>query len=146
MAIIKPFDDEYLVFNKDKKRYVLTNKCILDELSINLNLRFNSNGFSNVTLAINAFLDRISLKIYTFIYKHNNQQTLEWIISCCESARRIIKEAMKCQALYMLMVGDVSMSLNKDERDFSIDSMAKDILLQTVEETGTCLLYTGDYR
>lgn len=146
VGYIDPISDELMVFDKSNNRYIITEKCLFDECGINLSQRFNTRGTANSTILINSFLNRISLKIYTFIFSHNNQGVLELITTHCASARSILKEAMKSQAMYELLVGDLSMSTDSIKRDMSIDSTAKSILLQTVVETGACLLYTGEYR
>lgn len=146
IGFVDPINDEFMVFDENSKRYILTEKCILDECGINLSQRFNTRGTANSKILINAFLNRISLKLYSFIYTHNNQCALEFIAAHCASARNILKEAMKSQVMYELLVGDLSMSTDVTKRDLAIDATAKSILLQTVVETGACLLYTGEYR
>lgn len=137
--------DNYLIYDKFKKRYILTPKCVLDELGINLEVRLNVKKSSTPQATVNAFLDRVSYLIYNYIFKHNDKQTLQYILDNVISTREIIKEAMKCQLLYILSVGDLTMSTDINKRKFWLDDSAYAILLRELPETGKSLLYTGRY-
>jgi hypothetical protein len=119
-------------------RYILTQKDVMENLGIDIEARLT------VPNAIPALLNRISVKIYSFIHTHNvNNQLQDYIIAKTESGRRIIREAMEEQLIYFLTVGDLSRSVDEAERRLAIDQTAIDILLQPIPEIGCSILYCG---
>jgi hypothetical protein len=108
------------------------------------NLGIDIEARLTVPNAIPALLNRISVKIYSFIHTHNvNNQLQDYIIAKTESGRRIIREAMEEQLIYFLTVGDLSRSVDEAERRLAIDQTAIDILLQPIPEIGCSILYCG---
>lgn len=133
-----PYSDEFMIYNKEKRRYILTEKDVLFNLGINLSERVKDQN------AINAFLDLASLHCYRFIHQHNtNTDFQDYVISKTETGRKIIKEAMEQQLIYLSMVGDLSRSTDKDERSAWFDETAKETLMRTIPEIGTTICYTG---
>lgn len=133
-----PYDDKYMKFDFTTHRYVLTEEDSFDNLAINLSERIEN---ENVRKRV---LRTVSNQIYNFIHSHNtNNDWQDYIIAKTESGRAIIKEAMEEQLIYFLTAGNVSRSLDKEERSLAIDEMAKEVLLRTIPEIGTTILYTG---
>ena len=90
-----PYTDENMEYDYDNHRYVLTDKCVLDELNIDLIMRLNTRGSAVQQLQPKKFLKRVSAIVYTQIYRHNiNNEVQEYILAKAPSARQIIKEAM----------------------------------------------------
>lgn len=142
-----PKNDIYTIYDIKKHRYILTEKYLEIILGVDMQSIMSSNGGVNSTVLINSLLDNISSEVYSYIYKHNNTQTLQYIIAKSESAKDIVKEAMGKQALYVIYNGDLGFSLVKEENEMSLNKYAKEIIdNQVVEETGTTLTYTGSYR
>ena len=143
-CVQEPFSDGYTIFDKTKNRYILTEKYIADNTGINLFARLNTKGSANPQATVNGFLDRISALTYSFIDKHAiNTEYRRYIIAHAPSARAIMQEAMLAQALYVLTEGDLSLSVEKDKREFWFDETANIALQKPLRETGYCLLYTG---
>lgn len=133
-----PKDDKYMKFDKASHRYVLTEADVFENLAINLSERVENENVRK------RLLDYISKQVYNFIHTFNKANDWQdFIIAKTESGRAIIKEAMEEQLIYFLTVGDVSRSLNREERAFAIDEMCKQCLLKTIPEIGTTILYTG---
>ena len=134
-----PYSNEDLIYDLKTHKYILTKSCVLKEFGIDLDKRYRGkNGNSQI------ILKRISDLIYAYIHKHNfNTSLQDFIIAKTESGREIIKEAMLNQFLYMSMVGDLSMSVDKAKREVMIDFTAEESLLKTIPEIGTTILYTG---
>lgn len=133
-----PYNDNYMTFDKISHRYVLTEKDAFDNLAINLSERIPN---ENVRKRV---LRNISIEIYNFIHSHNiNNEWQDYMIAKTESGRNIIKEAMEEQLIYFLTVGDPSRSLEVEQRKMGVDEKAKAILMQTIPEIGTTILYTG---
>lgn len=133
-----PYSDRYMTFDEVSHRYILTVEDVFENLSINLSERINSENVRK------RLLKHISNQIYNFIHSHNtNNDWQDYVIAKTESGRKIIKEAMEEQLIYFLTVGDLSRSLDKEERSIVIDEMAKECLLRTIPEIGTTILYTG---
>lgn len=157
--MVYPYSDELMYYDFKKHRYVLTTKCVLDELNTNLSARLNVKGAENAENYAQSILDQISLQVYNFIYQHNAQWLfVQKILAKCPSAREIIKEAMKQQVLYFLMNGqldkysgvDVRNNRAMDLRDLrgigAIDPQTIIILEQPLAETRLSLLYRGRYN
>lgn len=134
-----PYDDDFMTYDYATHRYILTIQDVSQNLGVDLESRIT---YAN---AIPTLLNRISLKIYSFIHTHNVRNDYQdYIIAKTEAGRRIIKEAMEEQLLYFLTVGDLSRSVNEAERKISIDQTAIEILTQTIPEIGCSILYCGN--
>lgn len=149
-----PYDDETMVFDVDEQRYILTPKCITDELNTELSI-LEPMGSAAKGNNATKILNRISRTVYNQIYArsiYNNVQ--EKIIKYVPSARKIIKEAMKEQFEYFLFNGDLSVysgvdfrknSKMQNTKDRILAPMAEDILSRPLPETKVSLLYSGGY-
>lgn len=112
---------------------------MLDNYNENLQAKFKD------AKNIIPYLNQASLQVYSFIHSHNNDTLMQdYIIAKTERGREIIKEAMENQMLYLLTVGNVSRSLDRDHRAMYIDEMAREILMQDIPEIGTTICYTGN--
>ena len=133
-----PYDDDFMTYDYNSHRYVLTLKDVNQNLGIDLENRIS---YAN---AIPVLLNRVSIKIYALIHSYNTDNDLQdYIIAKTETGRKIIKEAMEEQLLYFLAVGDLSRSVIESERNMSIDQTAMETLLRTIPEIGCNILYTG---
>lgn len=135
---MKPYSNEYMTFDNLTHRYVLTEKDVLVNLGIDLQSRVkNSNAIQNI-------LRTASWHVYSFIHSHNiNNDFQDYIIAFTESGREIIKQAMERQLTYILVVGDLSMSVDTDKRAKWFDKIAEEILSTPIKELGASILYTG---
>lgn len=153
-----PYSDEMMFYDYTKHRYILTPKCILEELNIDLAERLNTAGSNNQENAPKFILDLISMQIYNFIYSFSSKYLyVQWLLAKMPSARDILKECMKQQVLYFLINGQVdkysgldfrknnALELGKIRGLASIDPIAYTMLQQPLYETGVSLLYTGRY-
>lgn len=118
-----PFSDKYMRYNLSTHRYVLTTDYLKDMLSVDIERR--TNGVVQAQNAINNLLDRVSLLLYGYVYGFNNKQVLTYIIAKSPSAREIIMTAMGQQAMYVLSVGDLTLSPKAEERTAWLDISAK---------------------
>ena len=57
-TITYPFSDENMEYDYDSHRYVLTEKCVLDELNIDLLTRLNTRGHAVQQVQPKKFLKR----------------------------------------------------------------------------------------
>lgn len=143
----EPYSDAYMRYDELKHRYILTPKCVLDELGIDMEARLSAKGSANPQATINAVLDRVSALTYRFIYAHNiDNEAQRYAIETLPSARRILFEAMKAQLTYVMAVGDLSLSSDKNKRLQYMDDVAADILENPLLELGHSLIYTGGWR
>lgn len=134
-----PYSDEYMTYDYKTHRYVLTKKDLLENFNENLQAKFKDGK------DVEPFLRQVSTEIYSYIHSHNmNTKMQDYILAKTESGREIIKEALEQQALYMLTVGIISRSLDRDHRSLRIDENANDALLRDIPEIGTTILYTGN--
>ena len=136
--MIYPKTDEFMVFNKESSRYILTEQDVNQNLGINISDRLKNPN------AINSLLNQISIQVYRFIHEHNiNNELQDYVIAHTEMGRKIIKCAMEEQLIYVMTVGDLSRSTDKEKRALWFDSNAKEILCTPIPELGAHLLYTG---
>lgn len=143
----EPYSDAYMRYDELKHRYILTPKCVLDELGIDMEARLSAKGSANPQATINALLDRVSALTYRFIYAHNiDNEAQRYAIETLPSARRILFEAMKAQLTYVMAVGDLSISSDKNKRLQYMDDVAAEMLENPLLELGHSLIYTGGWR
>ena len=135
--MIKPYSDDYLTYNENSGRYVLTTKNLLENYGIDLNATANGVGAQGL-------LNMVSISIYNFIHKHNiNTAMQDYMIASTETGRKIINDAMCMQFMYIKQAGYLSRSTDKDKRAMAIDEDAKEILMQVIPELGCSVLYCG---
>lgn len=133
-----PLSDEFMTYDYDTHRYVLTEKDVFDNLGINISARIKN------PTAINALLDQISGQVYDFLHDYNfDNNYQDFIIAATESGRKIIKRAMEEQLKYVLTVGDLTRSTDEKKRALWFDMSAKRELLKPIKEIGCSILYTG---
>ncbi len=136
-----PYSDEHMIYDKETHQYVLTEKFAHEVLGINLKERTKNQT------AINRFLRLASNQCYRFIHEHNtNNDFQDFIIAKTESGRKIIKEAMGEQLIYLTYGGDISRVHEWDKRAMYLDDNAKSVLMKTIPEIGTTICYTGTFR
>lgn len=154
-GIINPYNDEAMRYDFDNHMYVLTQQCVLKELNTNLQEVLNPTGAANVGENANATLRQISEVVYSQMYDASCDNDIqEWLAAKAQSARKIIKDALKQQVLYFLFNGEVSQCSGVDIKkgrkmqDLSnriLSPNARRILEKNLKETGKSLLYSGGY-
>lgn len=150
-----PYDDEYLVYDYDEHRYILTPKAVLDKLNLNLLERLNVGGAVNRERVPHQFLDEISDIVYTEIYNYSSQPEIqEYQIAKFPSARKVIMQAMLKQVDYALVNGFLDQYSGIDlKKNSKVDGLsgrylaprAKSILSKPLLESKVPLLYAGKY-
>lgn len=149
-----PFDDEYMRYDYDEHRYILTERAVLDKLNINLYESLNSAGVVNKERAPQLFLDEISDFIYSQVYDYATQWEIkEYEMAKLPSARKNLMKAMLKQIDYVNTSGLLYQYCGIDlKKNTKIDGMsgrflaplAKSALTKTLEN-GVPLLYAGKY-
>lgn len=150
-----PYNDEYMTYDFDEHRYILTPKAVLDKLNIDLIERLNPGGSATRERVPHQFLDEISDIIYSQIYDYSSQPSIqEYQIAKIPSARRVIMDAMLKQVDYSLVNGFLDqysgIDLKKNSKVDGLSSRylaprAKSKLSNPLIETGVPLLYAGKY-
>lgn len=150
-----PYDDEYMKYDYDEHRYILTEKAVLDKNNTSLIERLNYGGEVNKERVANIFLDEVSYLLYNEIYDYSTQPYIqEYMIAKCPSARNIIMNAMLKQVDYVLVNGflnqysGVDFKKNNKLEGISgkfIAPLAKSLLSRPLIETKVPLLYAGKY-
>ena len=150
-----PLTDEYMFYDFEEHRYILTPKYVLDKLGIDLKARLNKSGNVNDENIAGAILDQISREIYNEIYSHsvyNKEQ--EIIIAKTQGGRKIIQDAMREQVLYFLTNGDLSQysgvnvakgTVMENFYNRTISPNAKQTLTKIIPEVGISLVYQGKF-
>jgi hypothetical protein len=139
-----PYSDNFMVFDEENKRYVLTNEYVMQRLGVDLAGTANERGLVNPQIAVKHLLEEVSDDIYNFIHSHNlNTAKQDYLIATVPSLRLIIQKAMGQQLLYSRMNGFMAYSADKDKQFMAICPKARQTLLQVVPEIGISILYTG---
>lgn len=138
-----PYSDDYLVYDYNRHIYILTEKDVFENCGINLQSMLKD----DIRNSIDVFLRNISLQIYGFIHSFSVENTLQdFIIAKTVSGRKMIKEAMEQQLIYVLTNGDLSRSPKREERELWLDEHAKNILFADLPEIGTSICYCGHFN
>ena len=138
--IIKPYSDNYMTYSETTGQYSLTAQAVFERLGIELPSASKDNA-----IGTQAILNRVSMLTYRKIHEHstdNKRQDL--VIATTTSGRSIIFEAMLEQFFYIKQVGDLSLSVKKEERALYFSDTAYEILLQPIPEIGRSVCYTGE--
>lgn len=115
---------ETMNFNEVTEMYVL-DEAALTKIGINLRARLASNKVTSLTSIIDEFLQTVSEMIYGYIYDNSLN-----IVSKIDSgiARNLFERALIKQAIYVLSVGNLSLSVDENKRAMAIDTVAKSLL------------------
>lgn len=150
-----PFDDEYMRYDYDEHRYILTERAVLDKNNINLTERLNYGGDVNRERIADIFLDEVSEIVYNEIYNYSSQPAIpEYQIAKIPSARNAIMRAMLKQVDYVLVNGFLNQYGGVDFKkgakmenvaDRYLAPLAKSILTRPLIETKVPLMYAGKY-
>jgi hypothetical protein len=82
--------------------------------------------------------------IYDYIHDFNtSNERQDYLIASIEGARPLIQKAMLQQAIYILKVGNLSLSVDDNERRKAIDYSAIRTLNTTIRELGVPITYSG---
>ncbi len=134
-----PFIDDYLTYDYNSHRYVLTKKYVLEQLKVDIDARFGGDG--------EAVLQDVSEQVYDYMHEFSaNTLYQDFIIAKTKGGRDIIKEAMSKQLKYVLVVGNLRYSTDERKRALWFDESAKKTLFKILPEIGTTICYTGTFR
>lgn len=144
MAQNYPYNDDYMYFDNERNRYVLTSKCVLDKYGIDMESALSERKAVNAQIMAQAFLREVSDDIYDYIHEHNaDTHRQDTLIAFVPSLRNIIQTAMEKQFLYSRLNGLLGFSAVKEEQEQSVCPKAVKALGQIVPELGFSILYTG---
>jgi hypothetical protein len=105
-----PFNDNRMVYNFEKHRYVLTEEHVLETMNIDLRDVLNTSMSADVANAVDRFLDRVSREVYAFIYRTAAYtKRTERALAIEPQARDMLLGAMEEQLLYVMQNGDFSL-------------------------------------
>lgn len=142
---IEPFTDENLRYDEKTKKYYLTEEALISQ-GIDIRMRIAEGNSTSPEYIINGFINRVTAVIYAYIHNFNiDNNNQDFLISHIPSARDIIFNALINQAIYMYRNGDLTLSINAEERERAYDDVALSELNKTMPETGYSLLYTGNF-
>ena len=146
-----PLNDEYMIYDYRKHRYMLTEKAVLELLGENLNDLTDG----NVTLKNKLLMDA-SADVYGYIYEDSRSPDyLERIMALDEDLRPTIQDMLLAQLEYTLYNGKLSLyagiNLAKQSAlDISRIRNESKVAETVVQEThrilpgyGICLKYCG---
>ena len=139
-----PYDNDYMVFDYERNQYVLTQKFALEQLGLDLCEQANERNAVTANAMAQRFLRTVSNAVYNYIHKHNaDNNTQDFLIAKCPSARMIIQEAMTAQLLYMRMNGALDYVADAEKQGLYVCPACISELERTIPELGFSILYTG---
>lgn len=143
MAVIQPYSDELMRYDELTNMYYLTEEALIRR-GINLRARLVMTNSPSPEYVINGLLETVSELIYNYIHENSiNNEYQDKIINHIEQARSIVYKALLQQAVYMLKVGNLSLSIDENVRKLAIDKSAKITLNTTITEIRRPITYTG---
>lgn len=134
----EPYNDDFMTFDSETRRYVLTENDLLQRCGINLRARFEGNRTIVPEVMIQKLCRIVSDMIYEWIHGYsiyNDRQ--DYLIATIPKMRQVIQKAMEYQIEYFLANGDLFLSTENNERGKEISKLAQNILLNS----GIC--YSG---
>ncbi len=141
---IRPYSDDYLFYDETTGHYVLTEKALVENVGVNLRERMAETALVNLDTAIKSFTRTVSDMIYQFIHEHNvDNRKQDHLIATVAELRQIIQKAMEYQAVYVLNVGNLYLSVKPEERAVAIDFLAQSVLGNVVPCLGISIIYGG---
>lgn len=141
---IRPYSDDYLFYDETTEHYVLTEKALVENVGVNLRERMAETALVNPDTAIKSFTRTVSDMIYQFIHEHNvDNRKQDRLIATIAELRQIIQKAMEYQAIYVLNVGNLYLSVKPEERAVAIDYLAQSVLGNVVPCLGISIIYGG---
>lgn len=143
MNTIQPYNDELMYFDDATNHYILREQALIRQ-GIDLRSRLAQTKAPNATYVINGLLNTASDMIYDYLHKFSvDNARQDCIVATLPSLRAIIQKAMLQQAIYILKVGNLSLSVDDNERQKAIDYSAINTLNTTVKEIGVPITYMG---
>lgn len=143
MAEIQPYSDNLMRYDSLTNMYYLTEEALVRR-GIDLRTRLAMTQAPNPEYVINGLLETVSEMIYNYIHEYSHFNSLQdKIINHIEQARSLIYKALLQQAVYMLKVGNLSLSIDDAVRRRAIDQNAKQTLNTTIAEIGRPITYAG---
>lgn len=104
-----PYSSDDMTYSTETHRYTLTPEYVLKETGITLQQVLNPGLMSQPQQVAQIFLEKISKSIYKYIYETNRENyKQEYLLAKLPTLRKIIREAMLQQVLYVLNNGDLA--------------------------------------
>lgn len=75
MQYIKPYSDDYMVWDENTNHYILTEKALIEKVGLNLRARMGDRALITPEIAIKSFNTTVSDMIYQYIHEHNIDNT-----------------------------------------------------------------------
>lgn len=151
-----PFNDNSMVYDYNRHMYILTQKGVLDELGINLDLELNTADDANPSRLVDRFLTKVSQTVYNYYYQdsaNNAWQTMQ--IAKNPEIREQFKEVLLAQVLYVLANGFINlysgvnvakgsaMNVNVLRSNAKVADEVVTFGERIISNVGVCLLYAG---
>ena len=150
-----PYSDADMEYNFQAHRYILTDSCVRRELNLDLALTLNTRGLIDRAAAAYNFLNQISRDVYAYLYSLNVKNDLqEYLAAKHPNARRILRDAMLEQVLYVQINGDLTKVAGIDVRKgthisrgylnrASIAPVAEQLLSRPLDDRTPALAFRG---
>lgn len=127
---MEAYQDDYLQFNSDTQHYVLTEKAVRELCGIDLRGRLSETEATSPDAIVNNILETVSDQVYNFIHMFNvSNERQDYAIIVYKKLRNAVKKAMAYQLTYFLAVGNLTLSVDDNERKKAIAPMCQETLM-----------------
>ena len=141
----KPYDDEFMSFNKITHQYILTEKALLSK-GIDIRARMAATATVSPENVIQTLVETVSDMIYQYIHDQSmDNDSQDWLIAHNPRLRQLIQRAMFAQAVHVINLGNLYLSSRVEDRENAINTVAKSLLDNVISCTGTSITYRGEW-
>lgn len=141
----KPFDDDYMRFDKLTHQYILTEAAIRSK-GIDIRARMAATATVSPENVIEALVGTVSDMIYQYIHDQSmDNDGQDWLIAHDPRLRAIVQRAMLAQAPHVMMNGNLYLSSKAEDRENAINAVAKSLLDNVISYAGTAITFRGEW-
>lgn len=141
----KPYDDDFMRFDKITHQYVLTEAALISK-GIDIRARMAATATVSPENVIQTLVETVSDMIYQYIHDQSmDNDTQDWMIAHNPRLRLLIQRAMLAQAVHVINLGNLYLSSRAEDRENAINTVAKSLLDNVISCAGTSITYRGEW-
>lgn len=141
----KPYDDDFMRFDKITHQYVLTEAALLSK-GIDIRARMSATATVSPENVIQTLVETVSDMIYQYIHDQSmDNDAQDWVIAHNPRLRLLMQRAMLAQAVHVINLGNLYLSSRVEDRENAINTVAKSLLDNVISCAGTSITYRGEW-
>lgn len=143
---MKPYDTDFMRFDADTNRYYITEAALVSH-GIDLRGRLAASSVAAPEFIVNGLLSDTTDMLYAYIHQFNvDNEFQDKLIAEVPSMRKVIYSALLHQAVYVVKNGNLTLSIDDNERQKAIDMTAISELNRIIPELGVSILHQGRWN